>query len=389
MFSLLSGLKAKAYGWLKKAYHSRSRVFLPGGLIFSFSKREVLWQLVLDIANSLLLPFAFLKSRAINFLMKRGGFFSNSSRLGLSSLISLALFSLVILPQFQKAKGQEFVNFLLSTPMVTGESDFLISQNPIGTEKAVGSPSDDIINYSVQPNDSLWSIGKRFSVSSESLAYVNNLSDQNLLSVGQTIKIPPVEGLIHSVGKGDTVSAIAQKYSVDPQAIVDFNYLEAPYALNVGQTLIIPNATVPHAAPVIQSDLAKRGGLEIAPGTGVVGSGKLLFPTSGIITQYFSWYHPAIDIANASSPAVNAADSGTVTFAGWWAGGGGNSVWIDHGNGMVTKYAHLNQIYVAVGQGVSRGQSVGQMGQTGRAYGIHTHFIVEQNGRAVNPLSVL
>lgn len=389
MFSLLSGLKAKAYGWCQKAYHSRSRVLFPGGLIFSFSKKEIVWQLVLDAANSLLLPFVFIKSRAINFLMKRGGFFSNSSRLALSSLISLALFSLVILPQFQKAKGQEFVNFLLSAPMVTGESDFLISQNPIGTEKAVGSASDDIINYSVQPNDSLWSIGKRFSVSSESLAYVNNLSDQNLLSVGQTIKIPPVEGLIHSVGRGDTVSFIAQKYSVDPQAIVDFNYLEAPYALSVGQTLIIPNATIPHVVPVIQSDLAKRGGLEIAPGTGVVGSGKLLFPTVGIITQYFSWYHPAIDIANSGSPSVNAADSGTVVFAGWWAGGGGNSIWINHGNGMVTKYCHLNQIYVNVGQGVSRGQAVGQMGQTGRAYGIHTHFIVEQNGRAINPLSVL
>lgn len=379
MFTPFFRLKAKAQGFLGK----KRQVLLPLGLSFSQSKGQVLWQLVFSIARVILWPFSTLKTFLIKILLKRGGFFSQPARFGLASVVASFFLSLIVLPNFQRAQSQ-----IIATGFYS--NDVLVAQNSLITEKPTGSPLDDIIEYSVEGGDTLWSIGKKFSVSAESLAYVNSLANQNILQVGQIIKIPPVEGLMHSVKAGETVSSIAQKYRVDPQSIVDFNYLEAPYTLSIAQTLVIPNATIPLPAAV-PNNLAvnRRGGLEIVPAGGEVIGGKLLFPTSGVITQYFSWYHPAIDIANSDAPGVLAAESGTVVFAGWWVGGGGNSVWIDHGNGLVTKYGHLNQIYVAVGQNVSRGQSVGQMGQTGRAYGVHTHFIVEKNGRAINPLSVL
>jgi murein DD-endopeptidase MepM/ murein hydrolase activator NlpD len=62
---------------------------------------------------------------------------------------------------------------------------------------------------------------------------------------------------------------------------------------------------------------------------------------------------------------------------------------ISHGNGYVTRYGHNQRTLVAVGQTVSRGQSVALMGSTGRSTGPHVHFEVLRNGRQVNPASFI
>jgi murein DD-endopeptidase MepM/ murein hydrolase activator NlpD len=111
--------------------------------------------------------------------------------------------------------------------------------------------------------------------------------------------------------------------------------------------------------------------------------------TSGI-SQYFAWYHPGLDMPNRSAPGVAASDGGTVVVAGWPDNYGyGNRVVVDHGNGYRTLYAHLSNVYVSVGQQVSRGQVVGQMGSTGRSTGTHLHFEIHYKGIAVNPLAIL
>ena len=117
----------------------------------------------------------------------------------------------------------------------------------------------------------------------------------------------------------------------------------------------------------------------------MVASGSMSLPSGGRLTQYFSWYHPAVDIAEKCGTPITAADSGVIIFAGWWVGGGGNSIWVDHGNGYVTRYAHLSGFARSSGA-VSKGEVIGYIGATGRAYGCHVHFVVERNGRAVNPL---
>ena len=77
-------------------------------------------------------------------------------------------------------------------------------------------------------------------------------------------------------------------------------------------------------------------------------------------------------------------------MAGWPDGYGyGNRVVVDHGNGYTSLYAHLSNIYVSVGQTVSRGQLIGQMGSTGRSTGIHLHLEIHYKGAALNPLVIL
>ena len=82
--------------------------------------------------------------------------------------------------------------------------------------------------------------------------------------------------------------------------------------------------------------------------------------------------------------SVKAAECGTVIFAGN-GGSYGNLVRIDHGNGVVTAYAHLDKINVSTGQAVNSNTEIALSGNTGRSTGPHLHFEVVKNGTPLNP----
>ena len=94
--------------------------------------------------------------------------------------------------------------------------------------------------------------------------------------------------------------------------------------------------------------------------------------------QRWGTLHAGIDLALPSGTPIHAAAAGTVTQAGDAADGYGNSVFIDHGNGYLTHYAHQSRIAVTVGQAVKAGQVIGYEGATGDATGPHLHFEVHQ-----------
>jgi len=98
--------------------------------------------------------------------------------------------------------------------------------------------------------------------------------------------------------------------------------------------------------------------------------------------------HSGIDFKGRSGQPVLSAARGTITHAGWKSGYG-KTVEITHGNGLMTRYAHLSGIQVKAGQKVKRGIQVGAMGSTGRSTGTHLHFEVRLNGAAINPLPFL
>lgn len=247
---------------------------------------------------------------------------------------------------------------------------------------------DKIYNYTVQEGDTIKSIAQKFGVDVDTIRWQNSLTGDKI-KIGQTLEILPVTGIAHKVQKGDTVYSIAKKYDTEPQAVVDFPFNtfsnDETFELAIGQIVIVPDGVKPAeipSAPRIR---------QITPDAGtVVASGQFVWPTAGMITQKFVWYHKGIDIANHGGPGVLAADSGRVVIAGWPDGNGyGNRVVVDHGNGFKTLYGHLAKIYVVPGQTVSRGSAIGQMGSTGRSTGIHLHFEIIQNGVYLNPLSFL
>ncbi|WBU63369.1 DUF5930 domain-containing protein [Paracoccus aerodenitrificans] len=98
--------------------------------------------------------------------------------------------------------------------------------------------------------------------------------------------------------------------------------------------------------------------------------------------------HKGIDLAGPIGTPVLATADGVVTFAGRQSGYG-NFIKIEHALGTETRFAHLSKIRVKVGQKVSRGAQIGDMGNTGRSTGPHLHYEVRVNGEAVNPMSFI
>ncbi|MBN2378677.1 M23 family metallopeptidase [candidate division WOR-3 bacterium] len=119
----------------------------------------------------------------------------------------------------------------------------------------------------------------------------------------------------------------------------------------------------------------------IVPTTGTY-CGKFGYRTDPILG--IRKMHCGVDISNLSGTPIIATADGVVSYAGW-INGYGHTVKIEHGNCLQTVYAHLSQIYVAVGQEVSRYEIIAAMGNSGRTVGTHLHYEVRVAGKAVNP----
>ncbi len=98
--------------------------------------------------------------------------------------------------------------------------------------------------------------------------------------------------------------------------------------------------------------------------------------------------HTGLDFRAATGDPVRATANGKVVSAGW-AGGYGRMVEIDHGNGLSTRYGHLSEIGVKVGEQIKIGQVIGEVGSTGRSTGPHLHYETRIDGEAVDPQKFL
>lgn len=127
-----------------------------------------------------------------------------------------------------------------------------------------------------------------------------------------------------------------------------------------------------------------------AAGT-LLGPLKVLNPSSPYghrtspITGTPGEFHWGEDFAAACGTAVYSADAGVVRAAGWDKGGGGNRVEVDHGNGLVTTYNHLETIDVRKGQSVQPGEVIAKVGTTGSSTGCHLHFETIEDGVHADP----
>jgi len=121
-------------------------------------------------------------------------------------------------------------------------------------------------------------------------------------------------------------------------------------------------------------------------------------PVANSTTSGFGWredpinkrrkFHGGADIRGKHGTPVMCAGNGTVIQAGA-QNGYGNVIFVDHGNGLITRYAHLQRIQVNQGAAVTAGQQIGQVGSTGRTTGPHLHFEVRIEGKPVDPTTAL
>ncbi len=286
---------------------------------------------------------------------------------------NVGLLSAALNPDPNPAKGGGDIT-------VVGGVALLSEAGPEGTLADIEENQSSTISiYVVREGDTLGAIAKMFGVTTNTIAWANDIS-RGVIKPGQTLIILPISGVKHTVIKGDTIQSIAKKYKADATEIAQYNHLTEGAKLTIGDIVLVPDgeiANAPATAPAryvngvrVTSPLRGAGGADL-------GDYFLRPVIGGRKTQGLHGYN-GVDLASYLGAPILASASGDVIIArsGGWNGGYGNYIVISHPNGTQTLYGHLLSLAVAPGTSVSRGQIIGYMGSTGRSTGTHLHFEV-------------
>jgi murein DD-endopeptidase MepM/ murein hydrolase activator NlpD len=192
-------------------------------------------------------------------------------------------------------------------------------------------------------------------------------------SQSQTIRVPAA----------DRPQAIAPRQSVQVAAAPAGSESYAPLVQPVTGRMVSP-------------DLPPLQGEDNFLPEGAPAFNGYLWPAKGELTSGYGWrwgrMHAGIDIAADIGTPIFAAADGVVEYSDWNSGGYGNLVEVRHADGSMTRYGHLNQSLVQVGQKVKQGEQIAEMGSTGYSTGPHLHFEVHPaggDGGAVDPIAYL
>lgn len=277
--------------------------------------------------------------------------------------------------------------------------------------------------YVVQRGDTVYGIATQFGVPMRTFIERNRLDPPYTLFVGQVLTIPPRP--THVVRRGETVYRIAQMHDVDMSALVRANNLAPPYVIHIGQVLQLPGTTEPKemeaaaapppaspppqaipatpppsAAADVPATASPRVAAAPPPKAAAIpkppprqGRG-LEWPVKGqVVMPYGSvakgMRNDGINIAAKLGTSVRAAEAGVVAYAGNELKGFGNMLLLKHEGGLITTYAHTQEIKVQRGATVKRGQIIASVGQTGSVTSPQLHFEVRQGSKAVDPMTYL
>ncbi|WP_019415732.1 peptidoglycan DD-metalloendopeptidase family protein [Paenisporosarcina sp. TG20] len=258
--------------------------------------------------------------------------------------------------------------------------------------------------YIVQSGDVLSKIASKHDITSAKLTELNNGVDENsILQIGQELLVTDYEPLVNvEVVREKKVTEEVQFKNQEQKS--DEMFKGDSKVIQEGSNGIKETTYLIHEQNGIQIDSSVQQEVVVKEmKNNIVLNGTKIIPSRG--TGHFSWpavggyisskmgnrwgsFHRGIDIARPSDYTIKASDNGVVTFAGR-DGSYGNKVVVNHNNGYETVYAHLASINVNIGQSVPVGTNLGIMGATGRSTGIHLHFEIIQNGKIIDPLSLV
>ncbi len=293
------------------------------------------------------------------------------------------------------------VGFAENVQVVEGNvaAAWIIDSNNAWNLVNLGTKTPQI--YKVKQGDSLWSIARANDMYVTDIVASNNIREDSILALGQSIILSKPTPLITVVAEVEGNENVAIPYETITQNDNSINGIKVKTEGKNGEKFVAYTATLRNGIienknvleekvikAAVDKVIVKGRSVQVASRGGGVTTGRLIWPVSGSISQSYGRGHTGLDIAGPIGSSILAADGGTVSFAGW-QGGYGNFVIINHGNGIVTRYAHCTKLLVKSGQRVGQGQTIALRGSTGHSTGPHLHFEVMVNGAFRNPISYL
>ena len=257
-----------------------------------------------------------------------------------------------------------------------------IAKPRIGVQKTTRVELTDVV---VARGDTLYSLSRKYSVPVNDLAVMNNLTPPFNLSVGQKIRVPNLARVSVDQVRTDDVKVAVKSTNATVQTQPQQKRDAKTIAENVGAEKKVV------ATPVkkISSDPTKK-----LPKINARSSSKFSWPVRGkILSNYGAkssgLFNDGINIGAARGTAVKAAENGVVAYAGNEVKGMGNLIIIQHEDGWMTVYAHMDSMVVRRGARVSVGQQIGTVGKTGKVDSPQLHFEIRKGTKAYNPTQYL
>lgn len=265
--------------------------------------------------------------------------------------------------------------------------------------KRLKGESDVPRYYTVKEGDTIWDIAASFKISPEELQDANPGFTPETMQIGQKIKMIGVpDPILNVVATADKTvkEEINYPQQVKKNPNLAFGKTKVVQKGEAGLKKVTYRIVAVNGLEterkVLTYEVIKKGKPQIIERSAQTMVASRGARPGGAILSPFGMrggrMHTGVDLGMGYGAPVGAYNSGRVVRAGWF-GAYGKCVDINHGNGIVTRYAHLSTINVNAGQSVERGQNIGRVGSTGRSTGPHLHFEVIVNGSPRNPMGYI
>lgn len=275
-----------------------------------------------------------------------------------------------------------------------------VKQKPVEKKTATDKTKDvrvPLKTITVARGDTLYSLSRRYEIPVNDLAVMNGLSAPFALNVGQKIRVPDLPEAKPAPAKTTTKSATSTNVKTEkPKADNSKTVKPAEKPATKQTTKPTQTKTETKKAEPKKTETKKPETKTTAKSQSVPArsSSKFTWPVRGTILSHYGaktggLYNDGINISAAAGATVVAAENGVVAYAGNEVRGMGNLIIIQHADGWMTVYAHLNSMAVRRGVRVSVGQKIGTVGQTGKVTKPQLHFEIRKGTKSYNPTNYL
>ena len=253
----------------------------------------------------------------------------------------------------------------------------------------------DLQEITVQKGDTLYSLSRKYEIPVNDLAVMNKISSPFDLAIGQKIKVPKLDN-VKTVSVSEIKAVPASSSKVAKITPAKKTVRKATVKESAPVTVAKNTANTQKVAtvkPVAQQKISSNPKKQL-PKVVARSSSKFSWPIRGKILSAYGakdngLFNDGINISAAQGTTVKAAENGVVAYAGNEVKGMGNLIIIQHSDGWMTVYAHLDSMSVKRGSRVNVGTPIGRVGKTGKVDKPQLHFEIRKGTKAYNPAQYL